>query len=166
MHRDTLYFTFALGCSGISESVSRAFLYVLCFSLSGLFNSGFFYAGASKTQSFWVFTGFYYKNKRMCKGKMKAKDLKHNNQQVKQQDKNRRKAIFLKLRYTQDFLGQGATVPTPFSKLQNILRLTSEKSQPVPRYTRELWALHSGPIPIPILNTKTLNLKKIPILMN
>ena len=44
---------------------------------------------------------------------MKDKDSKHNNQQVKQQDKNKIEAIFLKLRYTQDFRGQGATIPTP-----------------------------------------------------
>ena len=86
LHRDTFYFTFVLGCSRVSGSVSRAFFLVLFFSLSGLFNSRFFYAGASKTQSFWVFPGFYYKNKRICKGKMEDKDLKHSNQQVKHQD--------------------------------------------------------------------------------
>ena len=58
----------------------------LFFSLSGFFKSGFFVAGTSKTQRFWVFTGFYYKHKRICKGKREDKDLKHNNQQVKQED--------------------------------------------------------------------------------
>ena len=58
----------------------------LVFSLFGLFKSGFFVAGASKTQSFGVFTVFYYKNKRIYKGKREDKDFKHNNQQVKQHD--------------------------------------------------------------------------------
>ena len=51
-HRDTLYLFLFYVCSGISGNVSRAFSYLsFSFSLSGLFYSGFLYAGASKTQS-------------------------------------------------------------------------------------------------------------------
>ena len=58
------------GCSGISGNVSRAFSYLnFSFSLSGLFYSGFFYAGASKTQSLRFQQVFIAKIKRVCKGK-------------------------------------------------------------------------------------------------
>ena len=77
------------------------------------------------------------------------------------------KVILRNLWYTQDFRGQGATIPAPSRKLQKLLLLTSGISQPVPPYNGELWALHSGPIPIPIpiiLHLNILNLWKIPTL--
>ena len=59
--------------------------------------------------------------------------------------------------------------PRSFCQITKLLLLTSGISQPVPRYNGELWALHSGPIPIPIqtpvtLHLNTLNLRKIPTL--
>ena len=59
--------------------------------------------------------------------------------------------------------------PCSVSQLQSIPLLTSGISQPVPRYSGELWALHSGPIqiPVPILTLlllKYLKSREIPSL--
>ena len=61
--------------------------------------------------------------------------------------------------------------PRSFWQITKLLLLISGISQPVPRYNGELWALHSGLIPIPIpipipviLHLNTLNLRKIPTL--
>ena len=67
--RTVILFTFVFGVLPSFKERIKGFLFSFLFSsLSDLFKSGFFVAGASKTQSFWVFTGFYYKNKRDVQG--------------------------------------------------------------------------------------------------